>query len=114
MNNRETPPKESTEAWAIERWLAAPLVLRRDKALGLTACMMGLPKDCFAVSGPWNPATPDAGGYRSLYLCFFGRDLKAQETARAKCRLVFGRNLDNRQALELYQAYLKELQDQHG
>ena len=97
--------------WAVEPYLAAPLVLRRDTKNGLVAIMMCPPDDCFAVASPWNPATPDAGGYRSIYLSLFGRDLKAGETAQAKCRLVFGRNIDNRQALELYQAYLKESRD---
>jgi hypothetical protein len=97
--------------WAVEPYLAAPLVLRRDTEKGLVAIMMCPPDDCFAVASPWNPPTPDAGGYRSLYLCLFGRDLKSGETAQAKCRLVFGQNIDNRQALKLYQAYLKELQN---
>ena len=97
--------------WAVEPYLAAPLVLRRDTENGLVAIMMCPPDDCFAVASPWNPATPEGGGYRSLYLCLFGRDLKSGGTARARCRLVFGQNIDNQQALELYQAYLKELRD---
>ena len=95
--------------WAIEPYLAAPLVLRRDAENGLIAIMMCPPDDCFSIASPWNPATPDAGGYRSLYLCLFGRDLKAGETAQAKCRLVFGRNISNEQALGLYRTYVKEL-----
>ena len=97
--------------WAVEPYLAAPLVLRRDTENGLVAIMMCPPDDCFAVASPWNPATPEGGGYRSLYLCLFGRDLKSGENARAKCRLVFGQNIDNRQALKLYEGYLKELRD---
>ena len=95
--------------WAVEPYLAAPLVLRRDTANGLVAIMMCPPDDCFAIASPWNPATVESGGYRSLYLCLIGRDLKSGETAKAKCRLVFGRNIDNQQALELYKGYLKEL-----
>ena len=94
--------------WAIERWLAAPLVLRRDKARGLTACMMGLPKDCFAISSPWNPATLDAGGYRSLYLSLFGRDLQAGETARTRCRLIIAEGLTDAQALRRYEDFLQQ------
>ena len=100
------PP--SAVDWALERWLAAPLAMRRDKAGGLTAVMMSPPKDCFAVSSPWNPASPKAGGYRSLYLSLFGRDLAAGETAQARCRLVIARRLSDGQALQRYRAYLKE------
>jgi len=48
--------------------------------------MMSLPQDCFAIASPWNPATPDAKGYRSLYLSLFGRDLEARKSAGARCR----------------------------
>ncbi len=92
--------------WDIERPLAAPLVLRRDAASGITVVMMTPPGDCFAVSSPWNPATPQAGGYRSLYLSLFGRDLKAGQEAKARCRLVIGRDIDDARAVELYEAYV--------
>jgi predicted secreted protein len=94
--------------WDVIRWLAAPLVMRQDATGGLTALMMTPPEDCFSVSSPWNPATPEAGGYRSLYLSLFGRDLKAGETARARCRLVVAQNLSDRDAVALYEQYLKE------
>lgn len=94
--------------WAIERWLAAPMILRRDTSHGLTALMMCPPGDCFAISSPWNPATPEAGGYRSIYLSLFGRDLKAGQTAHAQCRLLIARRLTDRQAVERYEAYLRE------
>jgi hypothetical protein len=91
--------------WAIERWLAAPLVIRRDAAAGITAVMMAPTTDCFAISSPWNPATPQGGGYRSLYLSLFGRDLKAGQTAQARCRLVLGRDISDEKAVALYEAY---------
>ena len=94
--------------WAIERPLAAPLVLRRDAASGITAAMMCPPEDCFAVGSPWNPATPKGGGYRSLYLSLFGRDVKAGQQSRARCRVVIGRGISDERAVELYRAYVKE------
>jgi hypothetical protein len=94
--------------WDVIRWLAAPLVMRRDETSGLTALMMCPAEDCFAVSSPWNPASPDAGGYRSLYLSLFGRDLKAGETARARCRLVVAQGLSDEQVVELYEEYVKD------
>jgi len=93
--------------WAVERWLAAPMALRRDAAAGLTALMMCPPDDCFAVSSPWNPASPEAGGYRSLYLSLFGRDIEAGQTAQARCRLVLARNLTDEEAVRRYQKYLQ-------
>ena len=94
--------------WDLVRWLAAPLAMRRDQNSGLAALVMASPHDCFAISSPYNPPSPDAGGYRSLYLSFFGRDLKAGQTDRVDCRLVVAQNLSDEQAVELYEEYLKE------
>jgi hypothetical protein len=93
--------------WDVIFWLAAPLAMRQDAATGVTALMMSPPGDCFAVSSPWNPATPEAGGYRSLYLSFFGQDLKAGQTARVSCRLVVAQNLSDEEAVKRYEAYLR-------
>ncbi len=94
--------------WEIERSMAAALILRRDTRQGLTAVVMSPPGDCFAVASPWNPATPEAAGYRSIYLSLLGRDLRAGETARARCRLVIAK-LTDQEALQRYQDYLREL-----
>lgn len=92
--------------WDARQWLAAPLVIRRDVNLGLTAVMMCPPDDCFAVASPWNPAAPEAGGYRSLYLSLFGQNLKADQTAKARCRLILSRNLSDDEAVRRYQQYI--------
>ncbi len=94
--------------WDLVRWLAAPLAVRQDPASGMTAVMMAPLEDCFAISSPYNPASPDARGYRSLYLSLFGRDVKAGESVRARCRLVVRQNLTDEQVVELYEAYLRE------
>lgn len=94
--------------WAIERWLAAPVIIRRDTTHGLAAVMMCPPDDCFAIASPWNPATPEAGGYRSVYLSFFGRDLRANQTARARCRLVIAKMTDQ-EAIQRYETYVREV-----
>lgn len=93
--------------WDIGPFLAKPICFRRDTALGITVVLMSPAEDCFAVSSAWNPATPEAGGYRSLYLSFFGRDLKAGQSATARCRLVLGRDLTEAQILEIYEKYIK-------
>ena len=95
--------------WAIGSRLAAPLVIRRDSAQGWTAVMMSPPSDCFAVATPWNPATPEGGGYRSLYLSLYGGDLEAGQPVRARCRLVIARNLSDEEAVARYAAYLQEV-----
>lgn len=105
QDGRWTIPPSPVD-WAIQRWLAAPLLIRRDSAADITAVMMASPQECFAASCPWNPATPEAGGYRSLYLSLFGRDLGADEKARAQCRVVIGRGITDQAALERYQAFL--------
>jgi hypothetical protein len=97
--------------WALGSRLAAPLVIRRDAAQGLTAVMMAPPSDCFAVGTPWNPATPDGGGYRSIYLSLYGGDLQAGQPARARCRLAVTHELSDEQAVERYEAYLKEIRN---
>jgi hypothetical protein len=94
--------------WAIERWLAAPVIIRRDTTHRLAAVMMCPPEDCFAIASPWNPATPDAGGYRSVYLSLFGRDLRAGQTSQARCRLVIAKITDQ-EAIQRYEDYLREV-----
>jgi hypothetical protein len=89
--------------WAIRDELAGPLGIRRNKDNGLCAILMGRPEDCFCVM------TPNAGeGHRSLYLCQFGRDVKAGETAAAHARIVVRALPKDEDAVALYSAYLKE------
>jgi len=89
--------------WKIMPRLATPLALRRDAKSGLAAVLMAPPEDCFAVSTPYGEE-----GHRSLYLSLFGRDLKANEAASARARLLIGKAISDRQAIELYEAYRKE------
>lgn len=92
--------------WADGARLTAPLVLRRDAALDVTAAMMCPPADCFAIASPWNPQTPEAGGYRSLYLSLFGGPLKANQSAAARCRLLLGHKLSDADVLARYREYV--------
>ena len=90
--------------WVIRDNLAAPLGIRRGKGGAPTAILMAPAEDCFALS------TPYAGeGHRSLYLSLFGRDVKAGETATARCRLVIAKSPTEPQIVELYKKYLKQL-----
>jgi hypothetical protein len=102
----EYPP--SPVQWAVSRYLAGPLLLRRDQAGGLTVMLMAPPDDCFAVAMPYNKTPPDnIAGHNSVYLSLFGRDLAAGEQVTTRCRLVVKKGLTDAAAIELYQQYLR-------
>jgi len=103
----DIPPSPGT--WAFTRYLAAPIALRRHAESGITVALMSPPQDCFAISTPYNQQPPDnVAGHSSLYLSLFGRDLAAGETARAHCRLVIAKDLDDQQIVERYAKYVAE------
>ena len=43
-----------------------------------------------------------------MYFSLFGKDLAAGQTARARLRFVLGHNVPHKQAVSLYEAFLKE------
>ena len=90
--------------WAIMPYLAAPVCVRRNEAANLAAVLMAPREDCFAISTPYR-----GEGHYSLYLSLFGRDVKAGETIRSRCRLVVTKAISNQYLLELYQQYIKQL-----
>lgn len=83
---------------------AGALGVRRDPASGLAALVMAPPDACFAVLMPYGE-----DGHRSIYHSLFGRDFKEGERAAARMRLVIERGVSERQAIERYQAFVKEL-----
>lgn len=92
--------------WAVGRYMAAPLVVRRNAANGLAVIVMAPPDDCFAVSVPYNKAPPDGvAGHCSIYLSHFGRDLCAGQSATAKCRIAVRKDASDQEVVDLYQAY---------
>ena len=46
-----------------------------------------------------------------MYFSLFGRDIKAGQTAKARLRLVVKNVTSNREILNLYQKYMKDLED---
>ncbi|MBN1125552.1 MAG: SUMF1/EgtB/PvdO family nonheme iron enzyme [Sedimentisphaerales bacterium] len=93
--------------WAVMPALKAPLVFRRNDKPGPVVVLMAPPRDCFAV------ATPCAGeSHYSLYLSLFGRDIQAGQTKRAHTCLVVTNATSDRQIVELYQEYRKEMQSE--
>ena len=83
---------------------AGALGMRRDAASGLVGLVMAPPEACFAVLMPQGE-----DGHRSLYLSLFGRDFKDGEKATARARLIIGHDMTDKQAIEGYEAYLKEI-----
>ena len=101
----EFPP--SPVQWAVSRYMAAPLAVRRDEQAGLSLVWMSPPEDAFAVAVPYNKTPPDGvAGHSSVYLSLFGRDLAAGETAVARSRVVIKKDLSNEDAVRLYEAYV--------
>jgi hypothetical protein len=74
--------------WALMPRLTAPLGFRRGPADGLSAVLMAPTKDCFAMLTPFQTEP-----HYSMYFSLFGIDLKAGQTARARCRLIVSTNL---------------------
>jgi hypothetical protein len=99
----ELPP--NPVQWSVTRRFAAPMALRHDKKSGLSILLMSPKEDCFAIAVSYNREPPDGvGSHRSIYFSLFGRDLKPGETARARTRLIVGRDLASK-AEELYGRY---------
>lgn len=71
--------------WRIRPRFAHPLAFRRSPSADLLAAFMAPEADCFAIAVP-----QQAEGHYSLYLCLFGREVKAGETLRARTRLHLG------------------------
>ena len=90
--------------WVIRPRLAKPLAIRGCPANGLRAVLMSPPSDCFGVLTPF-----EAEGHRSMYLCLFGKDLKAGETAKARARLVIASNLSDAETVRAGESYLREV-----
>ncbi len=89
--------------WTIMPPLAAPVCLRRNAGKDLSVILMSPPQDCFAI------ATPHEGeSHYSLYLSLFGRNLKANETAIVRTRLLVTTNASDDQVVAFYRQYLSD------
>ncbi len=103
----EAPPNPVT--WCVNRYLAAPLAIRRQAETGLAMLLMARPEDCFAVATPYNQDPPDGvASHRSLYLSLFGRDVAAGETVSAHMRLVVSKDLSDDAAVARYEDFLAQ------
>ena len=89
--------------WAFRPALEAPLGMKQEPKSGVTAVIMALPEDCFAVS-----MSQQEAGLGAFYLSLFGKDVKKGQSLTARARMVFGRNITPEQAVQKYQDYLKE------
>jgi len=94
--------------WVIRPALVQPLGYRRSAGNGLTAALMSLPGDCFAVLTP-HQTEP----HYSMYLSLFGRDLKPSESARAHtCLCIMDNNPSADAVRRVYSLYVKTFDKQ--
>lgn len=92
--------------WKIMPRMAMPIALRRGSKAAPMAILMSPRDDCFAI------ATPCEGeSHYSMYFSLFGRDVRAGQTARARLRFVVTNAASNHEILDLYQKYIKEIED---
>ena len=92
--------------WKIMPRMAKPIALRRGSDTAPTAILMAPPDDCFAISTPY-----EGEGHYSTYFSLFGHDIEAGQTARARLRLVIIDAVSNREILNLYEKYMKDIED---
>ena len=86
--------------------MAKPIAVRRGSKAAPTAILMAPPDDCFAISTPY-----EGEGHYSMYFSLFGRDIKAGQMARARLRLVVKNITANREIVNLYEQYIKDLSE---
>lgn len=83
--------------WVLMPRLGCNLGFRRSPASGLTAVILSPREDCFAILTPYQTEP-----HYSMYLCLFGRDVAAGQTARARARLVLAGNPTEADMLKLH------------
>jgi hypothetical protein len=91
--------------WTFPARMAAPLLVRRDADTGVAVVLMAPAEECFAVSTPYR-----GENHWSMYLSLFGRNLAAGEIAVARARLIVTSDVTDGDILELYAAYLADLE----
>lgn len=92
--------------WKIMPQMAKPIALRRGSDSTPTVILMAPPEDCFAISTPY-----EGEGHYSMYFSLFGRDIDAEQAARARLRLVVTSAATEQLILDLYQQYMKDIAD---
>jgi hypothetical protein len=92
--------------WRIMPRMAMPIALRRGSDAAPTVILMAPPEDCFAIASPY-----EAEGHYSMYFSLFGGDIMAGQMARARLRLVVTSTASDREFLDLYHKYMKDIAD---
>jgi hypothetical protein len=91
--------------WKIMTRMAMPIALRRGSDAAPMAILMAPPDDCFAIATPY-----EGEGHYSMYFSLFGRDIKAGQMARARLRLAVTNTVSEREILDLYRKYMKDIE----
>jgi len=92
--------------WKIMPSIAMPIALRRGPDAAPMAILMAPPEDCFAISTPY-----EGEGHYSMYFSLFGRDIAAKRAAKTRLRFVVKKIASEKEILDLYQKYIKEVAD---
>lgn len=90
--------------WIIMPLMAKPIALRRGSKTDPMVILMAPPDDCFAIATPY-----EGEGHYSTYFSLFGRDIEAGQTARARLCLVVIEAVSNREIVNLFEKYMKDL-----
>ncbi len=85
--------------WILQPEFSKALAFRRAPELGVTAALMGDPRECFAICTPH-----ETEAHYSTYLSLFGRDLRAGEQATARARIIFLARPDEQELVAAYEA----------
>jgi len=92
--------------WKIMPRIVMPIALRRGPDAAPMAILMAPPEDCFAIASPY-----EGEGHYSLYFSLFGRDITAGRAERALLRFVVKKTATEQEILDLYQKYMKDIDD---
>ncbi len=96
--------------FSVTKFFANPLCMKRDSVNGITVLLMSRQEDCFAVEAPYDMDPPDGiAGHNSVYFSLFGQDIAAGQTVRARSRLVVGRKIGEKEAIDYYKRFSNEI-----
>ncbi len=95
--------------FSLTQRFECPLCMRKDRDTGMTVLLMSRPEDCFAIETPYNMRPPDGvASHASLYFSLFGRDIQAGEKVKASTRLIIGKDIPEKRALEVFEKYISD------
>lgn len=89
-------------AWEIQSFLTAPIAVRRAPVGGVTAVLMALPTDSFAIATPHQRE-----GHYSTYFSLGGKDIAAGQTLPLRARLWVAQRPTDQEIVAHYRRWLR-------